>query len=245
MRELFINDDGLMLHGKLDKPEGLDKCPLCIVIHGLTGHMEETHIKGVCHALNDEGIATLRVEMYGHGKSEGRFEDHDLFKWIENALAAVSYARKLDFVTDLYLCGHSQGGLLTVLVAGMMPEAFKAIIPMSPALNIPAGCRRGNLLGIDLNNMPDYIDLGPAKLSSNYVRIARMIHAEDSIDKYTGPVLIVHGDQDEAVPLDYSWKAAYRYKNCKLVVIPGDDHCYTRHLDQVTSAIREFVRQLN
>ncbi|MBQ4253301.1 MAG: alpha/beta hydrolase, partial [Erysipelotrichaceae bacterium] len=91
----------------------------------------------------------------------------------------------------------------------------------------------------------DYIDLGPLKLSSNYVRIARMIHAEDSIDKYTGPVLIVHGDEDEAVPLDYSWKAAYRYKNCKLVVIPGDDHCYTRHLDQVCEAIREFVRQLN
>ncbi len=28
-----------------------------------------------------------------------------------------------------------------------------------------------------------------------------------------------------------------------LVTIPGDDHCYDRHLDQVTKAIREFMTE--
>ncbi|MBR0137364.1 MAG: alpha/beta hydrolase, partial [Erysipelotrichaceae bacterium] len=115
MQEFYINDDGIRLHAKLDKPEKPEKCPLCLMIHGFTGHMEEPHILAACKTLNEEGIATLRVEMYGHGKSNGKFEDHNLFKWINNALAAVDYAKKLEWVTDLMISGHSQGGLLTIL----------------------------------------------------------------------------------------------------------------------------------
>ena len=107
MREFYIQDDGIRLHAKLDMPEGVSeengKCPLCIVIHGLTGHMEETHIIGASRALNEEGIATLRVEMYGHGKSEGDFAKHTLYKWLGNAMTVTDYAKTLPFVTDLYV----------------------------------------------------------------------------------------------------------------------------------------------
>ena len=69
---------------------------------------------------------------------------------------------------------------------------------------------------------------------------------EEAIDRYTGPVLITHGDQDEAVPVSYGIEAARRYKNAELKLIPGDDHCYNFHLEMVTDAIREWVtRQLH
>ena len=64
MREFYINDQGIRLHAKLDMPEGYEeggKCPLAIVIHGLTGHMEETHIKDVAKLMNQLGLASLRV----------------------------------------------------------------------------------------------------------------------------------------------------------------------------------------
>ena len=128
MREFYIQDDGIRLHAKLDIPEGVSeesgKCPLCIVIHGLTGHMEETHIIGASKALNEEGIATLRVEMYGHGKSEGDFAKHTLYKWLGNAMTVTDYAKALPFVTDLYVMGHSQGGLTTMLLAGLKPDEY-------------------------------------------------------------------------------------------------------------------------
>ena len=110
MKEFFIDSDGTRLHAKLDRPEGAEKGPLCILIHGFTGHMEEDHIKAAQKAMNDAGVSVLRVEMYGHGGSDGEFKDHTLYKWVTNALAAVKYAKSLDFVTDLYLSGHSQGG---------------------------------------------------------------------------------------------------------------------------------------
>ena len=128
MKEFYINSDGIRLHAKLEMPENFNgKCPLAIIIHGLTGHMEEEHIVGVAKVMNEVGIAALRVEMYGHGKSEGKFEEHTLLKWINNALDVVDYAKKLDFVTDLYICGHSQGGY--------RPQA-----PMPHEWNSPPDC---------------------------------------------------------------------------------------------------------
>ncbi len=62
-----------------------------------------------------------------------------------------------------------------------------------------------------------------------------------TLDKYQKPVLIVHGDQDEAVPYDSSVKFSKLYKNCKLVTIPGDPHCYDYHLELVTEAVKEFM----
>ena len=119
MKEFYITDDGIQLHAKLDMPEEKEKCPLVIVFHGLTGNMEERHITAVSSAMNEIGFATLRVELYGHGKSGGTFEQHNLMKWINNAMTVTDYAKTLDFVTDLYICGHSQGGLLTMLAAGI------------------------------------------------------------------------------------------------------------------------------
>ncbi len=245
MQEFFIPSDGIKLHAKLEKPQNTEKCPLAIVIHGFTGHMEERHIVAVSQAMNEMGIATLRVEMYGHGQSEGRFEDHTLYKWVTGALAVVDYAKTLDFVDGLYLCGHSQGGLLTMLVAGMKRDDFKAIIPLAPAWMIPEGARQGNLVGqsFDPEHIPNMIEFGDLKLNGNYIRVAQTIHVEDEIQRYTGPVLIVQGDADEAVPLPYAQHAAELYANAKLVIVPGDTHCYDHHLEMVTGAVRDFLAE--
>ena len=242
MKEFFIDSDGTRLHAKLDRPEGAEKGPLCILIHGFTGHMEEDHIKAAQKAMNDAGVSVLRVEMYGHGGSDGEFKDHTLYKWVTNALAAVKYARSLDFVTDLYLSGHSQGGLLTMLVGGMCPDDFKALLPLSPAWMIPEIAREGNVLGtsFDPKHIPDMITSGSWELSGDYIRVAQTIHVEDEIERFEGPVLIIHGDADETVPFSYAEKAAKLYKNAELVPIHGDDHCFTKHLNEMADAVRAF-----
>lgn len=244
-REFYIDSDGIRVHAKLDFPQEVaDKYPLVIVIHGFTGHMEERHIVAVAQAMNAVGYATLRVEMYGHGGSDGAFADHTLYKWLNNALSVVDYARSLDWVSDLYLCGHSQGGLLTILVGAMEQDVFKAIIPMSPAIMIPECARDGSMLGgmFDPAHIPDVIEMGEGRtLKGNYMRVAQTIDAWAAVDRYQGPVLLIHGDADEAVPIEYSRKAAARYQNAELVVIPGDDHCYDHHLEQVTAAIQEYL----
>ena len=241
----YINDDKIRLNAVLDMPQGAGaKCPLVIIIHGFTGHSEEPHIVGVSRTMNELGYATLRVDMYGHGKSEGIFHDHTLLKWMTNAMTVIDYARSLPFVTDLYLCGHSQGGLTVMLAAGMKHEYIKGLIPLAPAVMIPGNARKGELMGskFDPNRIPEELySLEGWTLSGNYIRAAQMIHVEDAISRYHGPVLLVHGDADEAVPLRCSEDAQQAYDDAKLVVIPGDTHCYDHHLDMVLDAIRDWM----
>ncbi len=247
---MYIIDDGIRLHAKLDMPDQpACKCPLAIVIHGFTGHMEEAHIIAVSRALNGLGVATLRVEMYGHGESDGEFRNHTLYKWLTNALRVIDYARSLDFSTDLYLCGHSQGGLAVMLAAAMKRDVVKGLIPLSPATMIPECARRGELLGVqfDPDHVPDELNSWDGRtLDGNYVRVAQTIFVEDAIDRYGGPVLIVHGDADEAVPVQCAIDAARRYKNAELVLVPEDTHCYDHHLDVAVEAVRTWMaRQLS
>ncbi len=129
-----------------------------------------------------------------------------------------------------------------MLIGGMFPDAFKAIIPLSPAWMIPEAARQGSILGasFDSGNIPEVVSSGDFELSGDYIRAAQTIHVEDEIERYAGPVLIIHGDEDEAVPYSHGVEASKLYKNAKLVTVHGDDHCYTRHLNEVTDALKEF-----
>ena len=241
---MFINDDGIRLNAKLDRPAGAERCPLVIFIHGFTGHIEERHVVAVCETLNAAGFATLRADMYGHGHSEGEFRKHTLYKWLTNVMTLVDYAKNLDFVTDLYLCGHSQGGLTAILAAALERDVISGLIALAPATMIPEIARRGQILGVsfDPERIPAAVESWDGRLlDGNYIRVAQSIDVEAAIDKYKGPVLIVHGDADEAVPVQCAYDAAERYENAKLVIIPGDTHCFDNHLDRVLAAVREWI----
>ena len=95
VKEFFITEDGIRLHAKLEMPQNAEKCPLLIIIHGFTGHMEERHIVAAAQTAVNAGYAALRAEMYGHGKSDGSFENHTLLKWLTNAMTVIDYAIRL------------------------------------------------------------------------------------------------------------------------------------------------------
>ena len=95
-KEFFIDHDGLKLHAKLDFPVAeAEKYPLVIIVHGYTGHMEEPHILAITDALTENGFAALRVELYGHGQSDGSFRDHTVLKWVSELLTVIDYQKTL------------------------------------------------------------------------------------------------------------------------------------------------------
>ncbi len=236
--------DNIELNAVLERPEGVARGPLCIIIHGFTGNLEEAHLAAVSDKMLENNIATLRVDMYGHGRSGGTFEHHNLFKWLNNGLDIIDYARKLDFVTDIYLCGHSQGGLLVMLLAAMERDRIKALIPLSPATMIPDGARNGNLLGMEFDpeKLPPFLPVwDDRKLDNNYIRVAQTIDVEKAIAAYNGKALIVIGEADATVDYRDAERVASKYADCKFVIIPGDTHCFDRHVDQMASAVEDFM----
>lgn len=248
-REFFIEYDGQRMHAKLDFPSGeLDRRPVLVLLHGYTGHMEERHIRATARTATDEGWVVLRVELYGHGQSDGKFEDHTVLKWVGQAVAAIDYARKLPFADGVVLAGHSQGGLTAMLAGAFKRGQLKGLILLAPAVVIRDGARDGGLFGgqFDPEDVPEFVELdGGRRLNGNYIRAAQLLPVEDAARAYGGPVLIVHADTDEAVPVQCAYDAGKLYRNAELVVIRDDTHCYDNHLEQATEAVGRFLRGLS
>ncbi len=244
---MVIIDDGIRLNARLELPAHAEgKHPVAVIIHGFTGHMEEKHLEAVSAALNALGCATLRVDMYGHGKSEGRFHDHTLYKWLTNAMTVIDYARALPFATEVYLCGHSQGGLTAILAGALKHDVISGIIALSPACMIPDLARKGGLLGtsFDPDRIPDELKVwNDWTLGSNYVRVAQTIHVEEAVDRFTGPVLVVQGGADDPALIRSAAAAAERYKNARLVMIENETHCYDNHPEKMTEAVADWMRE--
>ena len=180
---MYIQSGGNKLACELDMPSA--DAPLAVILHGITGNKRERHIIGVADALREAGFGTLRVDLYGHGESEGEFRDHTLYKWVTIAMMLVDYGRNLDFVTDVYLCGHSQGGLTVMLTAAIKHDQIKALIPLSPATMIPEAARQGDVLKFrfDPKHVPEEIISEEGRvLGGNYIRVAQQIHVEDFVN---------------------------------------------------------------
>ncbi|WP_081668317.1 alpha/beta hydrolase family protein [Butyrivibrio sp. MC2013] len=242
--EKYLESDGIPLHIKEDLPDAVqDKMPALIVIHGFTGHMEEDHIRAVAGLATDLGMVSIRAEMYGHGLSGGDFYDHNVMIWVMEIVRVIRYVRRLPYVSDIYLTGHSQGGLSVVLAAGIMRDVVKALIPLSPAINIYNDAASGFFLGneFDSEHIPDSIGSDEWELSSDSIRVASLLPVHDAVKAYKRPVLVVHGDDDEAVPYSCGAELAAEYSDARLATIHGDDHCYTRHLDKVVEAVKDFL----
>ena len=245
---MFITDDGIRLSIEIERPENAPgKCPMVILLHGFSSAKDRTHTLAAAQAMRSEGFATLRMDLYGHGESGGTFRDHTLFKWISNTMAAIDYARGLPDVTDIWLSGHSQGGLVAALAAGMEPDRIRGLILRAPAFMIPQGAREGNLLGysFDPRRIPETVPtIKGLELSGNYIRVAQTIHAEDAEDRYDGPVLILQGDLDDCVPPACAEEAARRYRHGELAMIHGETHHFDRYPETMVRLIREWLARM-
>ena len=224
------------------------RVPLVIVIPGLTGDMEEPQIVSTAEALAGNGYACLRVELYGHGKSGGAFYDHTLFHWAVELMQVIDHARRLDFVSELFLCGHSQGGAAAVLGAGLKPDFLSGLILLAPAMVIKDSARAGGFPApsFDPDHIPDETKVFTDSLiSGNYYRVNRMLPFDDAVALYGGrPVLVVHSPTDEYVPYQYSVRTAGAYPNAELFTVPDDDHCFAAHMDLVAAKVIEFLDKI-
>lgn len=244
-RDFYIDKDGFKLYAKLDMPDmSEERMPILILIHGLTGQMDEAQLEGVRDAANDNGLACLRVDMYGHGKSDGNFSNHNLLEWVSEVLYIIEYAKKMEFVTDIYLAGHSQGGLVAMLASAIKADIIKSLILISPAINIVKDCKSGTFFDarFDEYNIPATVHFWDEyDLNGDYIRVARSIDVDKAIDAYKGPVLVVHGTADDAVDVACGIEVADKYKSSTLKLIEGDSHCFDYHLDKMVQAVREYI----
>jgi len=136
---MILNNGGLLLEACLDLPDLPGACPGVVLCHPhplYGGNMDNNVILAVSRALTRKGIAGLRFNFRGVGRSQGSFgggvpEQEDA----EAALAYLVEREEID-PARVGIMGYSFGGMVALPVGGRN-NAVKAIAGVSPV--IPAG----------------------------------------------------------------------------------------------------------
>ena len=223
-----------------------EKCPMVMMLHGFMGNKNGALERGMAEKLKAAGIASIRFDFNGHGKSEGRFQDMTVPNEIEDALKVYEYVKTLPYVSDIAISGHSQGGVVTAMTSAQLGvDKVKCAVLMAPAAVLRDDAIRGSTMGARYNPLdpPEAVTLfGDIKLGREYIVTAFSLPIYETAEKYTGPVCIVHGTGDTTVPYTYGERFHYIWpETSELHIIDRADHGFSRHMQQTIDITTSFL----
>lgn len=140
---IFRNDiDGINLAGTLTLPKGKGPFKAVILITGSGPQNRNEELLGhkpfliISDYLTRNGIAVLRYDDRGIGKSEGEFPKATTLDFVVDVLSAVQYlkTRKEIDSKKIGLIGHSEGGLIAPIVATKTDDVAFIILLAGPGL---------------------------------------------------------------------------------------------------------------
>jgi pimeloyl-ACP methyl ester carboxylesterase len=146
----------------------------------------------------DLGSVVLSFDFRGCGLSEG---DFSLGGWLSDLMSASAYLGSIPTVEGVWLCGFSAGGALALCAAGEDPEIRGVAAFSAPAdfSDWAADPRRFVTQARAVGAIRD--PTFPPDLAS-WARELREIRPLISIGKVPPrPILLVHGANDEVVPM--------------------------------------------
>jgi dipeptidyl aminopeptidase/acylaminoacyl peptidase len=230
---------GQQIVGMLHMPEGRTRVPAALLLHGFTGHKAEIHRMFVklARKLTEHGIACLRFDFRGCGDSAGEFEEMTLRTKLCDATAALKFLLRHKRVNPkrIALVGLSLGGAVAVHLFGREKTHIKTLVLISPVAD-------GAVI-LDQFATPEAVaslaQTGIADYFGNLVGVQFIRQFADmkplrEVTKCQCPVLLLHGENDETVPVEHTnqYERALQSskREIKKIIIPDADHTFNRHL---------------
>lgn len=233
----FADPSGVELAARLDLPSGQPRA-WALLVHGFTCSMDLAITRRIAEGLAGEGIAVVRFDLPGHGKSGGRFAETTFTDYRAAVLAAVGFMRDT-FSAPTILVGHSLGGAAILSAAGEIAEA-KAIVTIGTPADVADVVR---LIGAS----PDEVqESGEAEVvnEGHRFRIRREFLEDAARYKITGTLphlrkalLVMHAPRDEIVGIDHAARlyAAARHPK-SFVSLDHADHLLSAPRDAAYAA---------
>lgn len=216
-------------------PAGRALClpPVVVFCHGFTGHKVESHRLFVkaARALGREGCAALRFDFRGSGDSAGEFEEMTVSGEVQDAVAAVQFARE-HVGRPVALLGLSLGGAVAALATERLGDV--AALVLWSAVARPARIARA--MGERSSGAPSVVtwqghyDLGGNLVGQAFVADILRIDPLQAARSCQVPVLVIHGTRDQSVPPEdaSAYMEAFPGPDKTLHLVEGADHTFSR-----------------
>ncbi len=242
------------LYTIVERPAAKGKVPLVIICHGFSGNCQRPFIQDLSKSIVAQGMATLRFDFNGHGKSDGEFKDMTVLNEIDDLKHVIAWAQSQPWVKDISLVGHSQGGVVVSMVSGELgAKTIKAEVLLAAAAVLRDDALRGNTMGATYdpwNFKDEYIELphspeaGALLLGKNYVETAIRLPIYETAAQYTGPTLIVQGTHDQVVPYTYAERYNEKIPNSELKLIPDENHVFSKTQKETSILVADWLHSI-
>ena len=249
--------DGLTIRGMEYLPDGFEegkKYLVIIVSHGFLGNYAS--VAAFCEEFAGMGYVSYCFNFCGGGngpeegcpESDGKSTDMTVMTEVEDLTAVINFAKNKPYNDheNLILMGVSQGGFVSGLTAAKYGNEISRLIMIYPALCIPDDARRGRVGGADYDpqNVPERIECATVLGKAYHEEVVGM-EPYLELSAYQGPVLILHGMEDDVVNYSYSVRAKESYKKgqCHLQLIRDMGHALNEEqLASAKASIRQFLK---
>ena len=201
-------------------------------------------------ALAEKGIPAVTFDFCGGGvicHSDGKSRDMTVITEKADLLAVILAVKKQYKVRNIVLMGCSQGGFVSGLAAAELKELVRGLVMFYPAVCIPDDARSGKMMfyTFDPQNIPDLLGSRPMKLGGMYAKSVIDMDPYAEMQGYDGPVLLVHGTEDQIVNIRYARKLRDVYAHCDYLEIEGAGHGFKGKDDQTAvSELLGFVKEI-
>lgn len=244
-REIEVMNDGQKIYGVAYIPEGKNgRISLVICCHGLGG----SYITNEDYAvfLASRGIAAYCFDFRGGGgsRSDGETTDMSIMTEVSDIEAILDASSQWEFVDpdQIVLLGTSQGGAASAIAAARHKDEIAGAILLYPAFLMHDEIHRQFA---SLDDVPDSFFFRWITLGRVYAEDIWDYDVYDEIKNYDKKVLLMHGDEDDIVPIRYSERASEVYPDADYYVIPGAGHgFYGEAFRQAEKYIIDYLQEI-
>jgi len=228
---VILNADELMLSGEIFSPDDCSRSyPAVCISHGIPAVPYNPNERGgyteLAAKFCEAGFVSMIFNFRGAGPSQGNI---DMVGWTHDLTAAVDFLNMLPEVDKGRICllGSSGGAAVSVYVAAHDPRIFTVATFACPA---EFGFMADGFTAESLINRFREIgiirDAGFPPSVDKWLEGFKVVNPLQYIDKIAPrPLLLMHGDHDETVPLEHVHRLYEKAGEPKeKVIIPGAGH---------------------
>jgi pimeloyl-ACP methyl ester carboxylesterase len=222
----FVNAQGESLAGTLHQPEQ-SVVGGVVAGHCFTCSRHTGILRRICKDLSNAGFLVLRFDFSGNGQSQGRFEQSTWSKQIQEMELAVAWLQQQG-VSWIGLAGHSLGAAIALVTASRLPR----IAAVCRVAGRVSDARSMHFLTppqqerLEEDGQVDFSSRGrQLTISSAFFDDAGRHDLIAATKTLQIPMLVVHGDHDEIIPVSEAYLAkSINPDMVQLSIVPGGNH---------------------